>query len=514
MSSRRDFLRALAALGAAAAAPPRAASAPRFARNPFGLGVAAGYPSEGGAVLWTRLITDLTRYDGGLDPVAVPVRWEVASDEAMRNIVASGVASAQPDWAHSVHVEVRGLAPERWHWYRFMAGDAVSATGRLRVAPRRDAPAGRLRFAFASCPQYEQGYYGAWRHVVRDDPDLVLFLGDYIYESSWGFHHVRKQDPGEPYTLDEYRMRYACYKSDPDLQAAHAACAWLSVWDDHEVDNDYADDRGGDGMAGARFLKRRAAAYRAYYEHMPLPARMRPVGPSMRIYTQFGWGSLARFFLIDDRQYRAHQVCPRFWGGSNVISDRDCPARTDPGRSLLGPAQEAWLARAFGASRASWNVLAQQTLMARFGAGQGSGRRYWTDGWDGYPAARRRLLESMTAQRLANPVVIGGDVHHHAVADLKTDFDDPASPVVASEFCGTSITSQSRAQAKLDAARADNPHVKLADGRYRGYVRIDARRGRLSADLRAMASVAERDAACSTLASFVVEDGRPGPQPA
>jgi alkaline phosphatase D len=393
-----------------------------------------------------------------------------------------------------------------------MAGDAVSATGRLRIAPRRDAPVARLRFAFASCQQYEQGYYGAWRHVVRDDPELVLFLGDYIYESSWGSHHVRKQDPGEPYTLDEYRMRYACYKSDPDLQAAHAACAWLSVWDDHEVDNDYADDRGGDGRAGARFLERRAAAYRAYYEHMPLPARMRPHGPSMRIYTQFGWGGLARFFLVDDRQYRAHQVCPRFFGGSNVISDRDCPARADPGRSLLGPAQEAWLARAFGASRAGWNVLAQQTLMARFGTGRGRSRRYWTDGWDGYPAARRRLLESMAAQRLANPIVIGGDVHHHAVADLKTDFDDPASPVVASEFCGTSITSQSRAQAKLDAARADNPHIKLADGRHRGYVRIDLERARLSADLRAMAGVAERDAACGTLASFVVEDGRPGPQ--
>jgi len=512
MSSRREFLRALAALGAAAAAPARAIAAPRFNRDPFGLGVASGYPSEGGAVLWTRLITDLERGDGGLDPVPIAVRWEVASDEAMRNVVASGVEAARPEWAHSVHVEVKGLEPERWYWYRFVAGDAVSPMGKLRIAPRRDARVEHLRFAFASCQQYEQGYYGAWRHAVRDDPELVVFLGDYIYESSWGSHHVRKQDPGEPYTLDDYRTRYACYKSDPDLQAAHAACAWLAVWDDHEVDNDYADDRGGDGMSGERFLRRRAAAYRAYYEHMPLPARMRPHGPQMRIYTQFGWGSLARFYLLDDRQYRAHQVCPRYSGGSNVVDVRECPALVDPGRSLLGAAQEAWLAHAFGASRSDWNILAQQTLMAQFARGEGSSRRFWTDGWDGYPAARRRLLGSVISNKLSNPVVIGGDVHHHAVADLKLDFDDPASPVVASEFCGTSITSQARAQKYLDAAREANPHIKLADGRYRGYVRVDVGRDGLNVDLRAMASVTERNAGCGTLARFTVENGRPGPR--
>ncbi len=512
MNSRRDFLRALAALGAAAGAPLRPAAAARFDRDPFRLGVASGYPASGGAVLWTRLITDFERYDGGLDPVAVPVRWEVAGDEAMRKIVASGVESALPDWAHSVHAEVKGLEPGRWYWYRFTAGDAVSPIGRMRVAPKPDAALERLRFAFASCQQYEQGYYGAWRHAVSDAPELVVFLGDYIYESSWGRHHVRKHNPGEPYTLEEYRMRYACYKSDPDLQAAHAACAWLSTWDDHEVDNDYANDRGGDGMTGERFLARRAAAYRAYYEHMPLPARMRPHGPDMRIYTQFAWGSLARFFLVDDRQYRALQVCPRYSGGSNVIDDRKCPARTEPQRTMLGAAQEAWLARAFAESRAQWNVLAQQTLMARFGAVRDGARRYWTDGWDGYPAARKKLLESVAAARLANPVVIGGDVHHFAVADLKTDFDDPAAPVVASEFCGTSITSQARAQKSLDAQRADNPHIKLAEGRYRGYVRVDVDRKKLKADLRAMATVTERDAGCDTLASFLVESGRPGPQ--
>jgi alkaline phosphatase D len=362
MSSRREFLEALAALGMVAGMPRRARAAARFATDPFGLGVASGYPGAGSAVLWTRLV-------GELDPVPIPVRWEVAADETMRSIVAAGVQTATPQWAHSVHVEVKGLQPARRYWYRFMAGDAASPVGRLRTAPRRDAPVDGLRFAFASCQQYEQGYYGAYRHVVADDPDLIVFLGDYVYESSWGRNHVRKHDAGEPYTLAEYRRRYARYKSDPDLQAAHAACAWLATWDDHEVDNDYADDRGSDGVTGGRFLARRAAAYRAYYEHMPLPARMRPDGPYMRIYTQFGWGSLARFFMLDDRQYRAHKVCPRKAGGSNVVSDPECPARADPRRSMLGARQEDWLERAFAASRAGWHIVAQQTLMARFGVG-------------------------------------------------------------------------------------------------------------------------------------------------
>ena len=505
MSTRRRVLASLGGLGLAAVLPRTAQARPRFAADPFALGVASGYPSAGGVVLWTRLL-------GDLDSAPIRVRWELAADESMRHIVASGVETATPEWAHSVHVEVKGLAPARPYWYRFISGDAVSPVGRTSTAPRRDARVERLRFAFASCQQYEQGYYGAWRHAVADDPELIVFLGDYIYESSWGRDHVRAQDPGEPYSLDEYRMRYACYKSDLDLQAAHAACPWLVTWDDHEVDNDYASDRPEDGMPRGRFLARRAAAYRAYYEHMPLPARMRPQGPHMRLYTQLGWGTLARFFVLDDRQYRAYQVCPRRHGGGNVVRDAECPARDEPGRSMLGARQEAWLERAFAGSRAGWNIVAQQTLMAQFTRGTGAARRFWTDGWDGYPAARRKLLESMARQRLANPVVIGGDVHFHAVADLKADFDDPAAPVLASEFCGTSITSQARAQAELDAERADNPHVKLADGRYRGYVRVELRARTLQANLRAMATVRTRDAPCTTLASFVVEDGREGPQ--
>jgi len=507
MSDRRRFLQALAALGIShSVAACAQASTPRFAGDPFKLGVASGYPRPDGMVLWTRLVADL-------GPASVPVHWELASDESMRNVVARGVEQAEPDWAHSVRAEPRGLLPDRWYWYRFRAGDAASPVGRTRTAPALDALAARLRFAFASCQQYEQGWFCAYRHMAGDDLDLVAFVGDYIYESSWGRDHVRKHDAGEPYSLAEYRSRYALYKGDPDLQKAHLACPWIFTWDDHEVDNDYANDRPEDGMPRELFLARRAAAYRAYYEHMPLPSSMQPSGPDMRIYTQLGWGRLANFLVIDDRQYRAPQVCPSKPGGSTVVDPERCAAIDDASRTMLGAGQEAWLDRAFANSKAGWNILTQQTLMAQLDRKLGEGRQYWTDGWDGYPAARRRLLESMRSTKVSNPVVIGGDVHMHWVADLKPDFNDEKSPVVASEFCGTSITSQGASQKSADALMPENPHMKYASGE-RGYVRASIAGNRLTAELIGLESVKKPDSRAEVLARFVVEDGKPGPQKA
>jgi len=501
MFTRRRFLQSLGAL-----AVSTRASSSLAASFPFSLGVASGYPSPDGVVLWTRLA-------GVMDPLAVSVRWEIAADDSMRSILFSGETTADPAWAHSVHVEAKGLAPERWYWYRFMAAGAESPIGRTRTAPAAGAPDPRLRFAFASCQQYEQGYFGAYRHIVADDPDLVAFLGDYIYESSWGREHVRSHSAAEPTTLEEYRARHALYRSDPDLQAAHAACPWIVTWDDHEVDNDYADDRPEDGMERAAFLERRAAAYRAYYEHMPLPARMQPRGPDMRIHTHLDWGAAARFYLLDTRQYRSWQACPRKGrrGGSNTVDIEQCPRLPVPGRSMLGRAQERWLDQALGESRAAWNLVAQTTPMAQFDTRPGPGRRAWTDGWDGYPAARQRFLQTLSEKKISNPVVLGGDVHSFNVNQLKLDFDDPASPVVASEFVCTSITSQSWSQERLSQYLPDNPHMLHSDSRFRGYARAALGAKRLQVDLRAMESVQNRDAPCSTLASFVVEDGRPGP---
>lgn len=511
--SRRRLLTGGLALGALQLAPPmarRAWAQPRFTSTPFTLGVASGYPLPTGVVLWTRLAPAPLQPGGGMSPEVVGVDWEVATDDRLSHVVQRGTATATAQWAHSVHVEVEGLEPGRWYWYRFHAGGATSAIGRTRTAPPAAAAVDRLRFAFASCQQYEQGYYGAYHHMLADELDLVAFLGDYIYESSWGRDHVRKHGAPEPHTLDDYRIRHALYKTDPDLQAAHAACPWIVTWDDHEVSNDYADDRSEQNHPREWYLRRRAGAYQAYYEHMPLRRQMVPLGPDMRLYHRVGFGSLAQFHMIDDRQYRSHQPCVGPGRGGSAVAE-DCAERLDPRLTMLGDVQERWLETGLDRSRARWNVIGQQTLMAQLDRKPGPGQRFWTDGWDGYPVARRRLLDYLDRRKPANPVVIGGDVHMFWVTDLKPDFDDPRSPVVATEFVGTSITSQNaRTQRDIDAVMADNPHVRYGNPVRRGYVRVEVTPQRMRVDLRGMQTVTQPRAVCDTLASFVVEDGRLG----
>jgi len=515
---RRRFLHALAALGATNAAAARAEEKPRFAGEPFALGVASGYPRADGFSIWTRLVVDPALPGGGVDPVRLRVAWEVARDERMQDIAARGAELLDPDWALSLHVDVKGLEPDRWYWYRFTAGGAASPIARTRTAPAPGASVTRLRFAFASCQHYEHGYFGAYRHMLADDLDCIAFLGDYIYETgALSPANVRRHGSPEPRSLGDYRVRHALYKTDADLRAAHAAYPWICTWDDHEVDNDYADDRSEEDVAPEAWIARRVAAYKAYYEHMPLPEAMRPGAEGMRIYTEVGWGSLARFFVLDDRQYRTPQACPRpdRRGGSNTVDVSTCPALFDTSRTMLGQAQERWLETALELTPARWNVIAQQTLMAQLDQRVGPGRIAWTDGWDGYPLARRRLLDFIAAKKTPNPVVIGGDVHCFYVSDLKPDFDDPRSPVVASEFVGTSISARSSWPAERVAeTAAENPHIRFANNQHRGYVRVELTPRQWRADLRAMQSVARPDAQCRTLASFVVEDGMPGPKPA
>lgn len=506
--TRRRLLRTAGAALLAAPAIRTALGQARLPANPFTLGVASGYPTPDGIVLWTRLAPDPLN-GGGMPPEAVPVEWQIASDERMSRIVQRGVALAAPEFAHSVHVEVGGLEPGRWYWYRFRALGEISAVGRTRTAPAANATLDRFNFAFASCQQYEQGFYTAYRHMADEDLDLVVHLGDYIYEISWGRDHVRKHAAPECMTLADYRNRYALYKSDADLQLAHAAFPWICTWDDHEVDNDYAGDRSEEADAPEAFAVRRMAGYRAYYEHMPLPDRMKPQGMAMRIHERVGFGDLVLFSMVDDRQYRSPQPCPREGrGGSNNVDD-SCRARLDPALTMLGEAQERWLIDGLTQSRARWNVIGQQTLMARVDRKPGPGELYWTDGWDGYPAARQRILDFLGERKPSNPLVIGGDVHAAWVADLKRDFADEKSPVVATEFCGTSITSQSARQDQLDALLPDNPHVRFVDT-HRGYTRMSLTAQRCLADLRVMDSVAWRAAPVRTLASFAVENGKPG----
>jgi alkaline phosphatase D len=280
------------------------------------------------------------------------------------------------------------------------------------------------------------------------------------------------------------------------------------VWDDHEVENDYAGLEG--APAETDFAARRAAAYQAYWEHQPFPKHWRPRGPEMRIYHRTAWGRLAQIHAVDDRQYRDPHLC-----GGGTVPRAGCPALDDPRRSMLGAAQERWLAEGWDASR-PWNLLAQQTLMApvRWSTDR-STERVWTDGWEGYGPARARLLDALNQRRVPNAVVLGGDVHTNYVADLHADLADPASPIVASEFCGTSVTSWAGiAQERLDAMRPLNPHLHHVRADERGYVRFTLDAQRLQAELRVVDDVMDPASAIRTSAAFVVEAGRPGVQPA
>ncbi len=509
--SRRTFLLGLAGLAAASCASRRIAPAPA-GRDPFTLGVASGYPRPHGFVLWTRLAPEPLAADGGMPPAPVPVAWEVGADETFARILARGEAIALPERAHAVHVEVGGLEPGRWYYYRFRTGDGVSPVGRTRTAP--EGGVSRLVLAFASCQHYEHGHYAAYRHMAAEPLDLVVHLGDYIYEySGLAGNKVRSHGAGEALTLEDYRRRYALYRLDPALQAAHAAFPWLVTWDDHEVDNDYAGDRSQDGDPREVFLARRAAAYQAYYEHMPLPRTAEPSGPTLRLYTQASFGPLARVFVLDGRQYRDPQPCPGPWrSGGRTVDKEDCPERWDPARTMLGWHQERWLREGLQRTRARWNLIAQQTMMAQADRRPGPGQAFWTDNWDGYPAARRRLLETLAAEGVSNPLVLSGDIHAFAVSDLKIDFDDPKSARVASELVTTSISSRGFSWRRIQEMVENNPHIQFADSRFRGYTVLELTPERAVARLRALQDVTNPESPLRTLAEFAVENGRPGPR--
>jgi alkaline phosphatase D len=478
-----------------------------FTSDPFTLGVASGSPREDSVVLWTRLAPQPVD-GGGMPDSTVAVDWQVAEDEKFARVVAQGTEQATPALAHAVHAEAKGLRPGRHYWYRFRAGAALSPIGRTRTAPATGSTPSQFRFAFASCQQYEQGYFTAFRDLAGRDLDLVVHLGDYIYEKTWGQQLVRQHGVGIPTTLSEFRDRYALYKLDPDLQAAHAAFPWLSTWDDHEVADDYANDRSYTTTDPAQFMKIRAAAYQAFYEHLPLPASARPRGPFATIYERYRFGDMLDVMLLDDRQYRSPSACV---GKGRPGTVPHCPERTLEARTMLGSQQEQWLDQQIASAKARWTIVAQQTLMAELARpGDGEQQRFWLDGWDGYPNARRRLLDSIAIHKPRNPVVVGGDRHAFYVADLKRDFAKANEPVVASEFVGTSITSQGPSAASMQQALKFNPQLKYARGDKRGYATVDLTAARCTVAFEAVDDVKQKDSAVHRLATFVVEDGVTG----
>ncbi|XVQ08713.1 alkaline phosphatase D family protein [Spirillospora sp. CA-255316] len=470
----------------------------------FTLGVASGDPLPDGFVLWTRLAPRPVD-GGGMPDRAVPVAWQVAEDEGFRRVRASGVQHARTEMGHAVHVEVGGLRPDREYHYRFRAGQELSPAGRTRTAPWQGAVNRHLRFAFASCQNWQDGYFTAYGHLAQEDLAFVAFLGDYIYESVPRTTTVRTHEgTDEPYSLVQYRNRHAQYKTDPDLQAAHAACPWIVTWDDHEVDNNWADEipQDPDAQPREKFLARRAAAFQAYYEHMPLRRSTRPSGIDMRLHRRFGFGRLASVHVLDTRQYRDDQP--------STLAEAE-----DPSRTMTGAAQEKWLVDGMSRSGARWNLLANQLMWASNDRKAGPEQVFDFDNWDGYRAQRRRLLEFFGSGRAGNPVVLTGDRHATWVCDLKPDFDDPASPVVGAEITGTSISSGGDSDPAsfhrtYDPIMAESPHWKYIGNR-RGYVVCDVTPTRMLSSLRTVSTVwTPEGTTVETAASFEVEAGRPG----
>jgi len=521
--SRRRFVGGAMSAGLGLVAAPailRVASAQGWrAGNPFSLGVAAGAPRPDGFVLWTRLAPDPLSTNpetpGGMSGSDVTLRYEIATDDGMANVVRHGAATAEQAFGYSVHLDIADLQPGRPYWYRFLSGDATSPVGRASTLPAPGATPDSIRFGYVSCSNYEHGYFSAYRYLTEENPEFILFLGDYIYETIEENRPIvrRHSDGVEAATLPTYRNRYAQYRLDPDLQRLHAQVPALVTWDDHEVQNDYADKYSEFFDDPAQFLIRRAAAYQAFYEHMPVrPILSHPNGPLMRVYDRFTFGDLIEISLIDGRQYRSREACyaPPNKGGGHLESNASCPERLDPGRTMMGFDQEAWLYSALAHSKAQWNMVAQDVLMAQLREKQDGVDAFWTDDWDGYPANRTRLLQHIHDAKVPNPVVISGDIHSFFANDLKLDFDDQSSPIVATEFVGTSISSYGPPYDLLAQTLPDNPHVHFFESRRRGYVVVDLERAKMQVRMRVVSDAHDPKADIATLKTYAVESGRPG----
>ncbi len=509
--SRRLFLAYSAALAATPTLSLRAANKPKgppkFKADPFSLGIASGDPSDDGFALWTRLAPQPLDGDGGLPPESIEVQWVVASDEAMKKVLRKGTADATSALGHSVHVEVEGLKADAWYWYQFHCGGASSPVGRTRTMPLATASPERLKFAFASCQNYEDGLFTAYRHMAKEDLDLVVHLGDYIYEGGAHDNQVRRHLGAKLKTLADYRIRHSLYRTDSLLQLMHVRCPWVVTWDDHEFEGNYANATSKEkGVNPAEFLKRRASAYQAYYEMMPLRARSVPQGPNLKLYRTVTFGRLAAFQVLDTRQYRTDQP-----NGDDAADLNG--AALNPKNTMLGAPQRDWLQGALVKSKATWNVLAQQVMMGMVDRHGGKEKTYSMDAWPGYAFERMKLIQFLAEHRVSNPVVLTGDIHSNWLNNLRVDDRRPELPVVATEFVGTSISSKgngTEVEAKrLDRLFAENPCLKFHNDQ-RGYVRCTVTRDAWRSDFQAVSEVAKPGGTLATKGSFIVRAGKAG----
>jgi alkaline phosphatase D len=513
--SRRNLIASSVVAGAAVAVPTAAWADRRdhgsLQHDPFTLGVASGDPQSDGFVLWTRLAPDPLARDGmgGMPDRNVDVDWQVARDERFKHIVADGTKTARPEWGHTVHVEVTDLEPGREYFYRFRVDHWHSPAARTRTTPSRRAMPSALTMAVVSCANYEHGYFNAYGHLASEYPDLIVHLGDYYYD----YHADQYVAPGgnvrdhlgpETASLANYRQRHAQYKLDLDLQAAHAVAPFISVFDDHEIDNNWADEFYEKPQFLRPFFKqRREAAFRAYYENMPLRRSSIPDGIDMQLYRRLHWGRLAAFHMMDTRQYRDDQACGDYW--------QNCSAAYDPARTITGDAQEEWLIDGFHDSQARWDILGQQVFFAQRDADAGPLKSTHMDVWDGYVASRQRVTEGWVDAGVRNPVVLTGDVHSSWANELKLDYDDPTGPSVGVELVSTSLSSGGNG---MDSIPEDspflkiNPHIKFYNGQ-RGYIMTRLTPDQLEADFKVVPNVRTPDSTVYTRRSYTVVDGDP-----
>ncbi len=499
----------LAYLGGLAALGTWPLHASPIGANPFTLGVAAGDPWPDGFVIWTRLAPRPLDEHGGMPHAIVPVRWEVAEDEGFRRVVRSGEVLARPELAHSVHVELGGLRPHRHYWYRFsVAGSDSSPVGRARTAPPSGAMVDRMRIAVAGCQHWEAGFFDAWGHLSREpDLDLVFHYGDYIYEGAarpLGQNVVRQHVGGEIYSLDDYRRRHAQYKTDPNLQAAHAAAAFAVSFDDHEIDNNWAGELDQDGTPPELFLLRRLVGLQAWYEHMPIRRAQLPGAQGITAYRRLDFGRLLRMHVLDTRSHRSDQPC-------NDGKLQPCPIEAHVSPTMLGSRQESWLDQGL-ANDAGWNLLAQQVLVMpyqRFRPGETTPFTSY-DTWDGYRPARARLVDSIRRNRLTNVVIASGDFHRNFVGTLPERDEEPEGRQVAVEFLSTSISSNGNGGPLPEVARelVQNPHIDMINN-IRGYHMYDISPRLWKTEIKVMDQVQSAGGRISTLASYVVAPDRP-----
>ena len=476
------------------------------AASPFTLGVASGDPLASSVIIWTRLAPDPLN-GGGLDGVPLYVSYEIALDDQFTQLVGRDVVVALPEDGHSVHVDVQHLEVDTWFSYRFTAGSHTSPVGRTRTCPAPGTTPERFILGAATCQNYEEGFYAAHRDIAAAGLDAVVFLGDYIYEYAARKVQgavVRSHATPEPTDLAAYRDRYALYKTDPDLQAAHAACPWYIIWDDHEVENNYAGLQSEDASVSPEdFRIRRNAAYQAWWEHQPvrLPA---PRGATdYQIYRQLWVGKLLELNLLDERQYRSDQSC----GDATFQLAPACKETFDPIRTMLGPKQEAWFAEAVGSTRTIWTAVANEVILGDVTI-NGAVLNY--DQWDGYPAARDRLLQAVVDAKIANLVVLTGDIHFAAVGNLRGPATTADRPIIGAEFVTTSISSAGLVDPSAGLLPGLFPDIVDIDLAHRGWTKHIVTPTTWTAEYRIVDDVARRDSKVTTSKTFTMKAGTPG----